>query len=88
MIVGVWVDKWTATIENRITIFSDADGQLHMTNEFSDGSKTTLNLRETDSPMGRRFDAGDPEDYYVLDAEGNLQIWDSFGLIRTAERAE
>ena len=88
MLVGVWIDKWTATIENRVTIFGDVDGQLYMTNEFSDGSKTTLNLHETESPTGRRFNVVESEDYFVLDAEGNLQIWDSFGLIRTATKDE
>ena len=88
MIVGEWIDQFTSSIENRIAIFKTTAGQFYMANEFSDGSKGTLNLRETESLVGRRFDVADSPtgDYFVIDAQGDLQIWDSYGLIRTARK--
>ena len=60
-----------------------------MTSEYSDGSSSAVALRETESQMGRRFDIVDSAsgDYYVIDAQGDLEIWGSYGFVRTARKS-
>ncbi len=89
IVIGEWLEEITATLENRITIFSES-GQLSMKWDFSDGSEGEFPLIESKSPIGRSFHivGGFPGDYYVIDAQGNLQIRGSYGLITTARKVE
>ena len=46
-------------------------------------------LAESNSSAGRRFDLSEgSNEYFVIDADGNLQIWDSIGLLYTAKKIE
>ncbi len=83
-IVGVWIDEFLG-FEDRITIFKQG-GQLRLEWVFDDGSKEYFAIVESQSPTGRRFEAADQFEHYIIDRQGNLQIWDPYGLITTAKK--
>ena len=83
--VGVWLDEIPG---DRITIFKEG-GQLRM--EYMllrEGLTLRLPLTESQSPYGRHFEDASMEasEFYVIDQQGNLQIWDPYGLIATARK--
>lgn len=84
-IIGEWEG---GNIPSRITIFNEA-GQLNVKQVFYDGSELMQSLVESNSSAGRRFDtANEFGEYFVVDADGNLQVWDSSGLLYTAKKIE
>ena len=88
MVLGEWINQLTNILSQRITIFCNRQGQWQTTSLFNDGSRNTSDLLENQSPIGRRFDIVDNAwgEYFIVDSKGNLQIWDSLGLITTAKK--
>ena len=89
MVLGEWLSEYISAYSERITIFCDATKQWQVTSLFSDGSGSTSNLLEKQSPIGRRFDITDNAfgEYYVIDSRGNLRIGDRDGIFTTAKKA-
>ncbi len=90
-IIGRWLDK-RPFVSGPIEI-SRVDGNVILEQTFTqNGSVLRHELKESRSPLGRRLDpttdiAG-AGDHWVIDANGNLQIRDSEGLIATAMKIE
>ena len=85
-IVGEWIYEFLG-YEHRITIFKQG-GQLRLEYVFDDGSTEVFAIVESQTSYGRRFEVASMEtsDFYVIDQQGNLQIWDPYGLIATARK--
>ncbi len=87
-VIGEWENEYIPGVKSRITIFSEA-GQLNLKESFSDGSELVQSLIESNSLAGRRFDLTEEAgEYFVMDADGNLQIWGNSGLLYTAKKIE
>ena len=80
-IVGDWLD---AEVGDRIKILMER-GQLRMEYKMG-GNIFRFPVVESRSPMGRRFDERGSSQFYVIDSQGNLQIWGPSGLITTARK--
>ena len=91
--IGSWLhdEDWFA---GRITIFRQ-DGGLHMEKTYGDGSSGKEQIVERPSSKGRKFmnakRTGPDNDYYLIDNNGNLQIWskdvdDTHVLVSTAKK--
>ena len=89
MVLGEWISEYIGISGARITIFCNATQQWRATWLFKDGSGSTSNLLEKQSPIGHRFDEVDNAfgEYYVIDSRGNLQIGDRDGIFTTAKKA-
>ena len=87
-IIGRWIDE-SPYVGSRITILS-GDGKLFGEQIFKDGSSFKRELVEKQSPLGRRFDRVDSRtgDHWVITSNGNLQLRDNDGLIRTAKEVK
>lgn len=84
--IGKWCDE---TVGGAVIAIYRENGKLHFGEEFSDGSSLKFEAVERPSKLGRRFQDSDRSaggDYYVIDGQGNLQLRDEEGLIRTAAR--
>lgn len=87
-VIGEWENEYIPGVKSHITIFSEA-GQLNLKESFDDGGALIQALVKSNSPAGRRFDLAEGADeYFVIDADGNLQIWGSSGLLYTATKLE
>ena len=87
-VIGEWENEYIPGVKSRITIFSEA-GQLNLKESFDDGGELIESLVESHSSAGRRFDLADGSgEYFVIDADGNLQIWGGSGLLYTAKKIE
>jgi len=88
-VIGRWLDE--GILNRRITFFKQ-DGRLIMERLWSDGSRGTDDIIETSSNRGRMFQStkggGDAGEYYLIDNQGNLQLWDRDGLVFTARRID
>ena len=82
---GVWLDR-SPFVSGRIT-FLERDGKLYVERLFKDGSGSTDRLLEEQRKDGNRFfiEGGRRSDYFKIDRQGNLQMWDEEGLIASAE---
>ena len=88
-VIGNWLDE-TPFIGGRITIF-EQDGKLFIEQRFKDGSHMKEEIVERRSPSGRRFEDKEENSYgefYLIDYQGNLQLWDQEGLIATAKKID
>ena len=47
-----------------------------------------FSIVESQSPRGRRFQESGASMFYVIDHRGDLQIWDTLGIITTARKIE
>lgn len=84
-VVGRWLDE--RPVGDRITIF-EQDGKVYMENVFPDGSKGKKEIVPEPSATGKRYEDKDGNDFgefYLIDSQGNLQLWDQDGLISTAK---
>ena len=60
-----------------------------MENAYKDGSTSKKELVERLSAKGKKFEdkeANSFGEFYLIDRQGNLQLWDRDGLITTAKR--
>lgn len=86
-IIGIWRHEHPI-VGSRITIFRQ-NGKLFMESAFIDGNSMTERIVETPSANGLRFETRGKTRYsewYLMDKQGNLQIWDQIGLFSTAKR--
>ena len=81
-IIGRWRDNRLG-VEQSITIRKRGD-VLYLDQEFSDGSKLGNGL--TEEQRERYVVRGNPNETYVINRAGDLEIWDSYGLITTARK--
>lgn len=85
-VIGRWLDD--SMMDTRITIFSEK-GKLFIERQSKDGrSSTKEELVEKQSHMGRRFNLvnNNGGEYFVISADGNLQVHDDEGFIGTAKK--
>ena len=86
-VIGEWENEYGG-LQSRIKLINEF-GVVKLEQTFRDGSTMTESLVEGESDIGRRFDATKgPGEYFVIDLMGNLEIWDSYGLISTARKIE
>lgn len=88
-VVGVWFDERPFGA-GQITIFRK-DQKLFMENKYKDGSAGIAELVETPSQSGRRFDYSPDRgngEYFLLNADGELQQLDRDGPFMTARRLD
>jgi len=61
-----------------------------MERRFQDGSSFTITLVEKESLQGRRFEdveGSDSGDYFVIDSNGDLGVYDNTGSLGTDKAA-
>lgn len=86
-VIGSWLDE-TPFIGNRITIFRQ-NGKLFMENTYKDGSSGKKEIVEKLSGKKRTFrnkEGSSFGEFYSIDNQGNLQLWDKDGIISTAKK--
>ena len=86
-IIGVWfVDMPLAA--SKITIYQE-NGKLYKKQEFKGSDGFHREMEKIPSSSGQRFQEKDGSgygEYYLIDGQGNLQLWDQEGLITTAKK--
>lgn len=88
-VLGSWLDE-RPFVGSRFTIFRE-EGALFIEQAFKDGSSRQIEIAESDSPLGRRYDEIDSStsgDHWVVGSNGDLQIRDNEGLIATAKKIQ
>lgn len=86
-VIGSWLLK-IPYLGSRVTIFRQG-GKLFMENRYTDGSIGKKEIVEKSSGKGRTFQrkgGRSSDDFYIIDNQGDLQIWDSEGYVMTAKR--
>jgi hypothetical protein len=86
-VIGSWLDE-SPFIGSRITIFRQ-NGRLFTENAYKDGSSGKKEIIEKLSGKNRRFqrkEGSSVGEFYVIDGQGNLQMWDEEGIISTARK--
>lgn len=84
--LGQWLDE-RPFVSSRTTIMKIEDTWFLM-HEYPDGSSNPREIIERDSHEGRRFEWKEslhPEDYWIIDSNGNLLICDNDGIIAIAK---
>jgi hypothetical protein len=86
-LVGAWNDKMFG-VAGRITIVRKRDGTLVCEWAHKNGEKTQLRLEEVET--GRRFRVvgNSHGDNFRVKPDGDLEMWDCEGFIRTVKRAQ
>ena len=86
-VIGSWLDE-SPFIGSRITIFRQ-DNKLFIENKYTDGSVGKKEIVKKTSNNGEAFQKKESNsfgEFYLIDAKGNLQLWDKEGLISTAKK--
>ena len=90
-VIGKWLEENPYLGRSRITIFGK-DGKFFMENKYKDGSVGQKEMVEMNSKKGRVFQreegGGDAGEFYLIDKQGNLQLWDEEGIIWTAKKID
>ncbi len=85
-IIGRWLNEGVLT--RKITLFQQG-GKLLMETLWSDGRGGTSEMVDKSSGAGRLFQAapgtGHAGEFYLIDSQGDLQLWDPGGLVWTAQ---
>lgn len=83
------IGKWFYDIpyaSHSITLYRK-DNKIYMYRNFKDGSSGTHVMTLENTPKGKKYqEVGEEEEYYLINSKGNLEIWDSAGLIGTAKK--
>ena len=85
--IGSWLDE-SPFIGSRITIFRQ-NGKLFIENTYKDGSSGKKEIVEKLSGKDRTFrrkEGSSVGEFYLIDNQGNLQMWDEEGIISTARK--
>ena len=88
-VIGVWLDK-TPFIGSRVTIYRQ-NGKLFLERTYYDGSSGKKEMAEKPSSKGRTFrtrEGSSVGEFYLIDSQGSLQLWDDEGLFSTAKKIE
>ena len=86
-VINSWLDQMQFG-GNRATIFRQ-DGKLFMENKYRDGSSSKKEIVERPCAKGKKFQDKEGNrfgEFYLIDNQGNLQLWDQDGLISTAKK--
>lgn len=86
-VIGSWLDE-TPFMEKRVVVFQE-DGRLFMEHTYKDGSSGQREIVEKLSGRGRTFERKEGSsvgEFYLIDSQGNLQLWDEEGIISTAKK--
>jgi hypothetical protein len=86
-IIGRWLDD-TPFVGRRISIYR-SHGKLFVEQAFKDGSTMHEELMERPTATGtayRKVHEANGDAFYVINAQGNLEIRDAEGIISTAMR--
>jgi len=86
-VIGSWLDE-TLYMGRRITIFRQ-NGKLFMESVYYDGSSGKMEVVEKLSGRNRRLqrkEGSSVGEFYLIDVQGNLQMWDEEGIISTARK--
>lgn len=86
-VIGSWLDE-SPFIGSRITIFRQ-NGKLFIENTYKDGSSGKKEIVEKLSGKDRTFrrkEGSSVGEFYLIDNQGNLQMWDEEGIISTARK--
>ena len=85
--IGKWFDD-DPGVKEFITIYREL-GQLRMEYRSRHGANLfDFPIVESRSARGRRFQESGAFQFYIIDDRGDLQIWDTLGLITTARKIE
>jgi len=90
-LVGRWCDTMIPGNPkfNRLIVISITDkGAAEIHSEFVDGSSGTYKLKEKSGNIFEKVSSGSGDKYRVVPGNGDLQLLDNEGLIRTARRLE
>lgn len=88
-VIGSWLDE-SPFVGSRITIFRQ-NGKLFIENTYKDGSSGKKEIVEKLSGKDRTFREKERNsfgEFYLIDSQGNLQLWDQEGLISTAKKID
>lgn len=82
---GSILGRWQSEFPPCVYTIQESGGQTFLVQAFNDGSGSRHVLRTGTSNRGRRFDDTESrfEEFYVINSDGDLEIWDSDGLIDT-----
>lgn len=86
-IIGEWMDD-RPFANRKITIYVEND-QIYMKTVYKDASSSTDDMIEKKSTRGRRFEEKEGssfDEHYLINKSGDLEMWDSEGLIYTAKK--
>lgn len=86
-VIGSWLDE-RPFVGNRITIFRQ-NGKIFMENTYKDGSSGKKEIIGKFSTSGKKFEDKKENgfgEFYLIDNQGNLQLWDQDGIISTAKK--
>ncbi len=82
-VVGQWMNA--SVLGGKLTIVRTADG-VELVTQFSPESSHAEKLVERPSRDGPRFyRKSNPDEYYRVDGQGGLQVWDPDGLFMTSK---
>ena len=90
-IIGRWCDRAVPNFNqfnNVITIKIDDENATVLVQNFADGSSTSSVLRESSGAVYEIVSSATNERFRIVPNNGELQLLDNNGLIRTAERLE
>lgn len=85
-VIGIWLDE-SPFLGSRITIFR-RNGKFFLEKVYKDGSSGTKEIVERSSFKGRTFrykKKSSAGEFYLIDKQGNLQLWDNEGIISTSK---
>ena len=84
--VGTWLRVLPGGSTHTITISKSDDGTLTATYSYPDGASWTKGVVEIE--RGRKYRKSEAQfgEFQVIDAEGNLELWDEQGRIETLKR--
>lgn len=88
-VIGKWFDR-NPYNGGRITIFGE-NGKLFKEKKYSDNSVGKREMVEMESPKGRAFKKKGGrfiDEFYLINSQGNLQLWDEEGIVWTAKKIE
>ena len=88
--IGTWLYQILGAKDmNRTWTIYRQDNSFYIKTTYIDGNGETTHIEEKPHPKGRFFQtkkqATDGE-YFLLDGQGNLQLWDKEGWIATAKK--
>lgn len=87
-LIGKWIDEIGTFFRQEIRIVEEG-GKFYRLSSFHDGSSSRSELREAPAGTGerRRFlDPGSGGEFYVINANGDLELYDTEDYIRTARK--
>ncbi len=86
-VIGSWLDE-SPYLGCKVTIFRQ-NGKLFMENTYKDGSSGKKEIVEKLSGKVRTFrrkEGSSVGEFYLIDKQDNLQLWDEEGIITTAKK--